>query len=51
VTRFEEGLMSDIRSNHADILADIREKLELTGETSEKLKAACEAYAKSFIDS
>ncbi len=48
VTRFEEGLMADIRGNHGDILADIRAKLEVTAETSDKLKAACEAYAKTF---
>ena len=48
VTRFEEGLMSEIRGTHADLLADIREKREVTAETSDKLKAAVEAYAKTF---
>jgi F-type H+-transporting ATPase subunit alpha len=48
VTRFEDGLLSDIRANHADILSGIREKQELTDELRAKLKAACEAYAKGF---
>jgi F-type H+/Na+-transporting ATPase subunit alpha len=48
VTQFEEGLMSEIRGNHTDILADIREKRELSSETSDKLKAAIEAYTKTF---
>ena len=48
VTRFEEGLMSQVRGNHGDLLADIREKREVTSETSDKLKAAIEAYAKTF---
>ena len=48
VTRFEEGLMSEIRGTHTGLLADIREKREVTGETSDKLKAAIEAYAKTF---
>jgi F-type H+-transporting ATPase subunit alpha len=48
VTRFEEGLLSDVRANHADILAGIREKQELTDEIRGKLKAALDAYAKGF---
>jgi F-type H+-transporting ATPase subunit alpha len=48
VTRFEEGLMSEIRGNHTDILAEIREKRELSDDISAKLKAAIEAYAKTF---
>ncbi len=48
VTQFEEGLMSEIRGSHTDLLADIRDKRELTGDTSTKLKAAIESYAKTF---
>jgi F-type H+-transporting ATPase subunit alpha len=49
VTRFEQGLLSDIRANHADILADIRETQQITKENDAKIKAAMEAYAKNFV--
>jgi len=48
VTRFEAGLLSDVRANHANILAGIREKQELTEELRDQLKSAITAYAKGF---
>ena len=48
VVRFEQGLLAQVRSSGADILASIRDKREITAETEEKLKGFVEAYAKSF---
>jgi len=48
VTRFEAGMMSDIRANHADILESIRVEKQITGETDAKLKDALEAFTKAF---
>ncbi|MPY69701.1 MAG: F0F1 ATP synthase subunit alpha [Alphaproteobacteria bacterium] len=48
VTRFEAGLLSDVRANHANILAGIREKQELTEELRDQLKSAVTTYAKGF---
>ncbi len=48
VRAFEEGLLSTIRSKHADILADIRDTRDLSDATAAKLKSAVEAFAKSF---
>jgi F-type H+-transporting ATPase subunit alpha len=48
VTRFERGLMSEIRARHGDLLKEIREKQELTDDIRGKLKAAVEGYAKNF---
>jgi F-type H+-transporting ATPase subunit alpha len=48
VRAFEEGLLSLVRTKHADILEDIRKTGDLSDATAEKLKAAVEAYAKTF---
>jgi F-type H+-transporting ATPase subunit alpha len=45
---FMDGLRDYLRSQAADVLADIREKLELTDETAAKLKDAAAAYHNSF---
>ena len=49
VTQFEEGLMSEIRANHKNILEDIRGKQSISDETDSALKSAIETYANSFI--
>jgi F-type H+-transporting ATPase subunit alpha len=48
VTRFEQGLLSNIKSDHGDILTDIQKTGQLSEETGSKLKAAVEAYSNSF---
>ncbi len=49
VSRFEEGLLSHIRSKHADILDWLtKEDPKIKGEAADKLKAVIEGYAKSF---
>jgi F-type H+-transporting ATPase subunit alpha len=48
VTRFEQGLLGEIRDKGKDILGAIREKREITDETEAKLKAFVDNYAKSF---
>ncbi|MFA5990078.1 MAG: F0F1 ATP synthase subunit alpha [Sphingomonas sp.] len=48
VTRYEAAMLADMRSNHADLLADIRDKKDLSKETTEALKAALAAFAKTF---
>ncbi|HEX5779631.1 MAG TPA: F0F1 ATP synthase subunit alpha [Xanthobacteraceae bacterium] len=48
VKAFEDGLLSNIRSKHADILEAIRTSRDFSDETAGKLKAAVEAFAKTF---
>src|SRR2546423_1347246 len=48
VRAFEEGLLNLLRTKNADILDDIRNTGDLTDATAAKLKAATDAYAKSF---
>ena len=48
VTRFEQQLLSEIRANAKDILAEIRDKRELTPAVEEKLKGFVENFAKKF---
>ena len=48
VTPFMDGLRDYLRSQAADVLADIHDKLELTDETAAKLKDAVAAYHNSF---
>jgi len=48
VKAFEQGLLSTIRSQHGDILEDIRKSGDLSDATAGKLKNAVESYAKTF---
>ncbi len=49
ITRFESELLDEMRDKHADLLAEIREKGELTDEIDGRLKAALDAFAKTFV--
>jgi F-type H+/Na+-transporting ATPase subunit alpha len=48
VGRFEDELLRYMRSEHADILASIREKKEITDEIGKKLKDAVDKFSKNF---
>ena len=48
VTRFESSLLAHVRADHADVLADIRAKKDLSADTTAKLKDLIGAFAKSF---
>ncbi len=48
VTRFEQGLISEVRARHADVLTTIRTEGALSAATEAKLKEILEAYAKNF---
>jgi F-type H+-transporting ATPase subunit alpha len=48
VRAFEDGLLSTIRTKHADVLDAIRASRDLSDDTAGKLKSAVEAFAKSF---
>ena len=48
VTRFEEQLLGEVRSKHADVLKTIRSEQKLSDETTDKLKSLIDAFAKSF---
>jgi F-type H+/Na+-transporting ATPase subunit alpha len=48
VRAFEQGLLALLRSQHAGILDAIRDSKDLDDATAGKLKAAVDAYAKTF---
>ncbi len=48
VHAFEQGLLTTLRAQHADILDAIRTSRDLDDKTSAKLKNAVDAYAKAF---
>ena len=48
VRAFEDGLLSLLRSKHADILESIRASKDLSSDTEAKLKDAVQTFAKSF---
>jgi F-type H+-transporting ATPase subunit alpha len=48
VKAFEEGVLSLVRTEHKDILDDIREKRELTKDVEERLKALLDKFVKNF---
>ena len=48
VTRFELGLLAEVRSSGADLLATIREQQELNDDTEKRLAEFVAAYAKTF---
>ena len=48
VTRFEAALLSHVKSAHADVLADIRDKKDLSADTTAKLKDVIGGFVKTF---
>ncbi len=48
VSDFEKGLLTLLRTDHADVLAEIRDKRELSDSLREKLKEIADGYAKVF---
>jgi len=48
VRAFEDGLLGALRTEHGDILKDIREARDLSDTTAAKLKGVVDAYAKAF---
>ena len=48
VTRYEGAMLAHMRSAHAAILTDIRDKRELTKDNTDALKDALAAFAKTF---
>jgi F-type H+-transporting ATPase subunit alpha len=48
VKAFESGLLTNMHASHAGILDTIRSSKDLADDTTAKLKAAVEAYAKAF---
>jgi F-type H+-transporting ATPase subunit alpha len=48
VRSFEQGLLTLLRTQHADILEDIRKSGDLSDATGAKLKGVVDAYAKTF---
>ena len=49
VTRYEQGLLSELRANHAEMLATIRNEGTFSDETEGKIKGALDAYTKTFV--
>ncbi|MBM85580.1 MAG: F0F1 ATP synthase subunit alpha, partial [Rhodospirillaceae bacterium] len=50
VTRFEQGLLSEVKSSGTDILTSIRDEEALSDETEKKLTQFVESYVKKFAD-
>jgi F-type H+/Na+-transporting ATPase subunit alpha len=48
ITRFEQGLLSEVKANGADILTAIRDEKELSDDTDKKLTEFVDAYTKKF---
>ena len=48
VTRFEQGLLSEVRASGASILESIRDEQELSDDTDKALTEFVDAYAKKF---
>ena len=49
VTQFEQGFLSEVKANHAALLDTIRTEQAVSDDTSEKLKAFLDGYAKNFV--
>ncbi len=48
VVDFEQGFLTLMRAEHKDLLAEIRDKRELTDDIRERLRSAADAFAKVF---
>ena len=49
VGRFEEGLLADLRANHVDLLATIREDGAISEDTEDALKTLIDTFRKNFL--
>ncbi len=48
VTRYEEGMLADLRANHKDILKAIRDSRDFSDDSKNALMAALDAFTKNF---
>jgi F-type H+-transporting ATPase subunit alpha len=48
VGAFEQGLLSSLRNEHADLLGDIASKQALDDDLTDRLRSAIESFAKTF---
>ncbi len=48
VTRYEEAMIADLRTNHGDVLKGIRESRDLSDDSKAALKAALDKFTKTF---
>jgi F-type H+-transporting ATPase subunit alpha len=48
VGQFEQGLLASLRTDHADLLNQIRDEAAISDDIKEKLTGAIEAFAKGF---
>lgn len=48
VVRYEQAMLSEMRSKHSDVLAAIRDTKDLSDDTKGKLKSALDGFAKTF---
>ena len=48
VSRFEQGFLTEMRANHADTLAEIRSRQELSEDLRKKLTEILDGYAAAF---
>jgi F-type H+-transporting ATPase subunit alpha len=46
---FEAGLYANFDSRHADLLAEIRDKKDISDDLTKNLKAAIDTYEQSFL--
>ena len=48
VTRYEEGMLADLRANHADILKAIRDSRDFSDDSKKALMTALDKFTKNF---
>ncbi len=48
VSRFEQGLLAEMRARHSDLLGAIASEKQLTPQIEDRLRAVLDAYAKTF---
>jgi F-type H+/Na+-transporting ATPase subunit alpha len=48
VTRFEEAMLADLRANHADVLAGIRDSRDFSDDSKKALVGALDKFVKTF---
>ena len=49
VGQFEEGLLTDLRTNHANLLSTIRDEGAISEETEDALKTMIDTFRKTFV--
>ena len=48
MTRFEQAFLEEMRANHSELLAAVRDEQELSDDTEDELKGILDGFVRTF---